>query len=350
MPAPEAKSLKVAVIGAAGYVGGEVLRLLHGHPSVRAIRAFSESRAGETFGAVHPSLAHVTDARLERTDPEPAARWADVVLLAMPHGRAQDLIDEIAEAKPKLVIDLAADFRIKDAHLHELHYGAHRAPAHRTSFVYGLADVAGASLSGASRIAVPGCFATATLLALHAFAKGGLIREAPTCVAATGSTGAGVEPKRTTHHPVRAHSYFGYSLDRHRHEGEIDEQMQAWTGQRNLSCRLLAHSAPLVRGIHATLTIPLARPLDDPNGFLRTHWKTARFVRVLGRPPELAAVVGTNFVHLHAVPREGGKLAVVVATIDNLVKGAAGQAVQAMNLALGIPEDAGLEFAGIYPC
>lgn len=349
MPAPEA-TVRAAVIGAAGYAGGEVLRLLFAHPFVASVRAYSASHAGEPLGAVHPALAHLTGDTMREPDPAAAAGESDVVFLAMPHGRAQSLIGALLAREPKLVIDLSADFRIHDPALHHAHYGEHHAPLHRTSFVYGLADVAGTALAGATRIAAPGCFATATLLALHPFARAGLIEGVPTCVAATGSSGAGVEWKRSTHHPVRAHNYFAYSLAGHRHEGEIDEHLRRATGDPHASCRLLTHSAPLVRGIHATVTIPLARAVSDPLALIAEYWSSSHFVRVTRTPPELAAVVGTNFAHVYAAPRDSGRTAIAVAVIDNLVKGAAGQAVQAMNLALALPERAGLDFPGIYPC
>jgi N-acetyl-gamma-glutamyl-phosphate reductase len=159
-----------------------------------------------------------------------------------------------------------------------------------------------------------------------------------------------VELKRTTHHPVRAHSFFAYSLGGHRHEAELADRLQAWTGATVRGCSLLTHAAPLVRGIHATLHAGLSCPLADPQEHFRKAYAGRPFVRVLDAPPELAAVVGTNFAHLHAAPRDNGDTVTVTCAIDNLVKGAAGQAVQAMNLALGLPETAGLEFPGIWPC
>jgi N-acetyl-gamma-glutamyl-phosphate reductase len=149
---------------------------------------------------------------------------------------------------------------------------------------------------------------------------------------------------------VRAHNFFAYSLDGHRHEAELSDRLRTWTGGAITGCDLLTHSAPLVRGIHATVHARLAVPCSDLQGLLRAAYAGCPFVRVLDTPPELAAVVGTNFAHLHGTARDGGETAIVTCTIDNLVKGAAGQAVQAMNLALGLRETAGLTFPGIYPC
>ena len=347
-PRPTAHALRVAVLGGAGYVGGELLRLLAQHPQVGEVRAFSESHAGKPWSAAHPGLVNLTGGTFEPADPAAACAWADVVFLALPHGRSQLLEVELQSAQ--VLIDLAADFRISERALYELYYGAHAAFESVQAFTYGLADVIQNELAGARRIAVPGCFATATLLSVWPLASAGLLASPPTCYAITGSSGAGVEPKRTTHHPVRAHSFFAYSLGGHRHEAELADRLRAWTAGRTRECTLLTHSAPLVRGIHLTLHARLTQPLPDPLELVRGAYADRSFVRVLDAPPELAAVVGTNFAHLHAAPRDNGESVIVTCAIDNLVKGAAGQAVQAMNLALGLPETAGLEFPGIYPC
>jgi N-acetyl-gamma-glutamyl-phosphate reductase len=348
MQGPEA-SLRTAVLGAAGFAGGEALRLLSIHPRVASVRALSRSHRGSPAAAVHPALSHLEPLAFEDgsiLEREPV----DVVFVALPHGESQRAMERLVDAPERTVIDLGADFRVRDLSLHESFYGPHAAPSLRDAFVYGLADVVGAALRGARRIASPGCFATAALLALRPLASGGLLEGAPVCFAVTGSSGAGALPKRSTHHPVRAHNLFGYSLAGHRHEAEILDRLRAWTGDPGAACRLLAHAGPFVRGIHATLHARLREPLPDPLALYREAYAGRPFVRVLDTPPELSAVVGTNFAHAHAVPRDGGREAVVTVAIDNLVKGAAGQAIQAMNLALGFGEAEGLAFPGIYPC
>ena len=348
MPGPDA-ALRTAVLGAAGYAGGEALRLLSIHPRVASVRALSRSHRGSPVASVHPALAHLGELVFEdgsMLDDEPF----DVVVAALPHGESQQRMASLAKPEGRTVVDLGADFRVRDVALHEQYYGPHAAPALRDSFVYGLADVLGGELAGARRIASPGCFATAALLALWPLASHGSIDGAPACFAVTGSSGAGALPKRTTHHPVRAHNLFAYSLAGHRHEAEILDRLRVWTGDTDAACRLLTHAGPFVRGIHATLHARLREPVVDPRAVFREAYAGRPFVRVLDASPELSAVVGTNFAHVCATPRDGGREIVVTVVLDNLVKGAAGQGIQAMNLALGFDETEGLTFPGIYPC
>jgi len=168
----------------------------------------------------------------------------------------------------------------------------------------------------------------------------------------TGSSGAGVHPKPTTHHPARAHNLFAYSVMGHRHEGEILEQWREWSGDPGGSARLLAHSGPFVRGIHATLHATLAEPSSSAAIAQRfaDAYAGRPFVRVLEQPPELTHAVGSNMALMHAAASSDGREVQVMVVVDNLIKGAGGQAVQAMNLALGLEETAGLKLAGMFPC
>lgn len=340
------RRLRIAVLGSSGYVGGELLRLLIAHPEVGEVRAASRSHSGRLWSEAHPALSHAPPRHFEDADTQEIAAWADVVLLAWPHGRAQELIEPVLAGRPRLVVDLSADFRIPDPSLYAAHYGPHSRSDLLGSFRYGLADVAGDTLLGATRIATPGCFATAALLAAHALGRQPPLESPPVCFAVTGSSGSGASPRRTTHHPVRAHNLFAYALEGHRHEAELSAH---WLG-RDAAPRLITHSGPFVRGIHATLHARVTKGVDDLLDRARTRFDGRPFVRVLDQPPELAAVVGTNYAHIHCASRSGGRELVVTVAIDNLVKGAAGQALQAMNLALGFDETAGLTFPGLYPC
>ena len=344
--------LRVAVVGGAGYAGGELLRLLIQHPSVAECVATSRSQAGKPIAEVHPSLAPLTDMRFSGETAAGIARGRDVVFLALEHGESSKLFDGIIEAGPGMIVDLAADFRVAAPRLYEKYYGPHAAPESVGRFTYGLADVLGESLRGKAAIAAPGCFATAAQLALFPLAEAGA-GLAPALFAVTGSSGAGVQPRPTTHHPARAHNLFAYSVLSHRHEAEVLGAWREWTGRDDAKVRLMAHSGPFVRGIHLTLHAwlgeghPLAR---DIAGTYRHAYAGRPFVRITGKPPELTHVVGTNYAQIHAAASEDGTEVQVMVVLDNLIKGAGGQAVQAMNLALGLPETAGLEAVGMFPC
>jgi N-acetyl-gamma-glutamyl-phosphate reductase len=344
-------ALRITVIGGAGYVGGELLRLLLQHPEVGNIVATSRSQAGAAIGDVHPALAPLTEVRFSGQAPGEAARKADVVFLALEHGESSKAAEEIFAAGPGLVIDLAADFRVSDLDLYARFYGPHAAPHLVPRFTYALADVAGTGLRGKTALAAPGCFATAAELALYPLAT--LNRQlTPVLFGVTGSSGAGIRPRDTTHHPARAHNLFAYSVFNHRHEAEILQRWRDWTGQPDARARLATHSGPFVRGIHLTLHADLgaggaALPVAER---FREAYAGRPFVRLLDQPPELTHAVGTNYALVHVAQSADGREAQVLIAVDNLVKGAGGQAIQAMNLALGLPEEMGLRFGGMFPC
>jgi N-acetyl-gamma-glutamyl-phosphate reductase len=349
--------MRVAVVGAAGYAGGELLRLLHQHPEVEDVVATSRSRGGAPLADAHPALATVTDARFSDATPGEIARGRDAVFLCLEHGESSRVAGEVFAARPGLVVDLAADFRVRSPALYERYYGAHTAPDLLPRFCYGLADVLGESLRGAGAIAAPGCFATAAQLALYPLARARL-DVAPSLFAITGSSGAGVQPRPTTHHPMRAHNLFAYSVLGHRHEAEVLQSWREWVGRPDATARLLTHSGPFVRGIyltlHARLPADAALAGGDPSAAVLERYREAYagrpFVRVMGAPPELTHAVGTNYALLHAAASDDGAELQVTVAIDNLVKGAGGQAIQAMNLALGLGEETGLRGGGIFPC
>ncbi len=343
--------MRVAVIGSAGYAGGELLRIVLQHPEVTECVATSRSQAGKPIADLHPGLALITDARFSGATGAEAAKGADVVFLALEHGQSSELMGEIVDAGPGLIVDLAADFRIQDGRLNERYYGVHKSPALVHRFRYALADVAGSELAGATALAAPGCFATAAQLALYPLAVVPLAAP-PAVFAVTGSSGAGVQPKPATHHPARAHNMFAYSVMGHRHEGEILEQWRAWTGDDGATARLMAHSGPFVRGIYATLHAAPAMPVSRDMIARRfaDAYDGRPFVKLLAQPPELTHAVGSNLALIHATASDDGREIQVMVAIDNLIKGAGGQAVQAMNLALGFDETAGLKLAGMFPC
>jgi LysW-gamma-L-alpha-aminoadipyl-6-phosphate/LysW-L-glutamyl-5-phosphate reductase len=324
---------------------------------VRECVAASRSRAGAPIAEAHPALATLTDARFSSDSPAIAAGGRDVVFLCLEHGASSRLAAEVFAAQPGLVVDLAADFRVRDRALYERYYGSHAAPDLVPRFCYALADVLGPALRGARALAAPGCFATAAQLALWPLARAGL-DVSPSMFAVTGSSGAGIQPKPTTHHPMRANNLFAYSVLGHRHEAEVLQSWREWIGRPDASARLMTHSGPFVRGIYLTLHAYLPRTVrisaGDPGTSAATWFRDAYegrpFIRVLDGPPELTHAVGTNYALIHAVESDDGAEVQVSVAIDNLIKGAGGQAIQAMNLALGIEETAGLTGGGMFPC
>jgi N-acetyl-gamma-glutamyl-phosphate/LysW-gamma-L-alpha-aminoadipyl-6-phosphate reductase len=348
--------VKVAVIGAAGYAGGELLRLLLQHPEISECIATSRSQAGKPIADVHPALGGLSDARFSGATAAEVSRGRDVVFLCLEHGESSKVAGDVFAAGPGLVVDLAADFRVQDPSLYERFYGAHTAPELVSRFTYGLADVRGSELRGAPAIAAPGCFATAAQLALYPLARAGIDVTA-SLFGITGSSGAGVHPLPTTHHPMRAHNVFAYSPLGHRHEAEVLQMWREWNGRPDATCRLMTHSGPFVRGIYLTLHayLPHIRGKSGSDhatvaACYEDVFRNRPFVRVLAAPPELTHAVGTNFALIHALESADGREIQVSIAIDNLIKGAGGQAIQAMNLALGLDERAGLMAAGIYPC
>ena len=342
--------MKVAVVGAAGYVGGELLRLVLQHPDISEVVATSRSQAGRPIGEIHPALATLTEARFAGLTAGEAARGRDVVFLSLEHGESSRLAGEVFDAAPGLVVDLAADFRVRDLRLYERYYGPHSSAEFVPKFEYALADVRGAELRGATALAAPGCFATAAQLALFPLRTAGVVG-IPALFGVTGSSGAGVHPRPTTHHPVRANNLFAYSVLQHRHDAEVLQAWRGWTGNADATARLMTHSGPFVRGIHLTLHATVPADVAGRVAALYADAYAGRpFVRLTAAPPELTHAVGTNTALIHAVGDVGTGEVQVMVVLDNLIKGAGGQAVQAMNLALGLDESAGLRLAAPFPC
>jgi N-acetyl-gamma-glutamyl-phosphate reductase len=329
-------------------IGGELLRLLALHPRVGKITAVSKSNAGRAAHEAHKALLHLPPIEFVDLAAEDLAQQADVVFCTMAHGDSQKIMPALIASEVRCVIDLGADFRLRDAQAFAAYYGPHTQPALLSQFVYGLPEVFAARIRGARLVANPGCFATAAQLLLLPLAAARLLPDTTAVFAVTGSSGAGVTPKPSTHHPFRANNLFAYKMLAHQHEAEIDQTLSDVAAQA-ARVRLLSHSGPFVRGIHATAYLRDAAlaALDLPRMY-RDFYRASPFVLVLDRPPEIGEVAGTNFAHVHVVQR--GDEVELLLTLDNLIKGGAGQAIQNMNLAFGFPETAGLEYPGAFPC
>ncbi|MCF6523171.1 N-acetyl-gamma-glutamyl-phosphate reductase [Streptomyces sp. JJ36] len=341
-------AFRVAVAGASGYAGGEILRLLAGHPETEIGALTGNSNAGQRLGALQPHLAPLADRVLEPTTTE-VLRGHDVVFLALPHGQSAAVAAELGA--DVLVIDCGADFRLTDPGDWERFYGT----PHAGSWPYGLPELPGArdALRGSRRVAVPGCYPTAVSLALFPAYAAGLAGPEAVIVAASGSSGAGKSPKPHLLGSEVMGSMSPYGVGGvHRHTPEMIQNLSAAAGEP-VTVSFTPTLAPMPRGILATCTAP-ARPgvtADTVRAAYEKAFQDEPFVRLLpeGQWPATAAVYGSNTALLQTALDEAAGRIVVVAAIDNLTKGTGGGAVQSMNLALGLPEELGLPMTGVAP-
>jgi N-acetyl-gamma-glutamyl-phosphate/LysW-gamma-L-alpha-aminoadipyl-6-phosphate reductase len=342
--------LRAAVVGASGYTGGEVLRLLNRHPAVEITQATSRSKMGEYIYQTHPNLRKQTALKFTHPDTLEAV---DVLFLALPHGQAQGQIEHFSALAPRIV-DLSADFRLRDPQQYEAWYGKpHAAPDWLKRFVYGLPELHRADLGTANYVSGVGCNATAANLALMPLVRSGLIAlDAPVIVEIkVGSSEAGAEGNPGSHHPERSNVVRTFSPFGHRHTAEVNQEL----GFGRVS--LTMTSVDLVRGVLAT-----AHAQAQPGVTTKDLWKAYRaaanenpFIRIVKeqrgiyRVPEPKILAGSNFADLGFEIDETNGHIVAICAIDNLMKGAAGSAVQSMNLMLGLDETTGLEFPGLHP-
>ena len=335
--------IRVALEGASGYVGGELLSLLFHHPEVEVVAATAGQAAGEELAAIRPRFGACTLQLQTHLEPDQIDAL-DLLFLALPHGESARRMGTLPRKLP--LIDLAADFRITDRVRAEATYGPHPAWDFQPEFVYGLPELNRPRLREARRVAVPGCFATAACLALLPALEKGVLRGPPWISAVTGSSGSGHRPQSKTHHPERALNFFGYQQNGHRHQPEIESALES-VNPSKFPLHLQVHSAPLVRGIYASAFFPVD-PSADLLEIYRRRFSAEPFVQVRDQPPQLADVVGTPRAAVSVSVRS--ETATVFVAIDNLLKGAASQAVQCMNLLFGLPEDAGLRWpTGVLP-
>lgn len=340
-------SVRASIVGGTGYTGGELLRILAGHPGVEIGQVTSRSLVDQPMHRVHPNLRGVVELSFVTPDQVEAC---DVLFLCMPHGAAAGEIERWRGLAP-LVIDLSADFRLRDAAAYREWYGEpHQAPGLLGEAVYGLAEVSREKLAGAELISGVGCNATAMTLALLPLARAGLIKSAIADVK-VGSSEGGAEANAGSHHPVRARTVRTYSPSGHRHLAEVFQSL----GAMDLDATITA--VDMVRGVLCTAHVTPTEPVD-----MKRLWKLYRaayrdepFVRLVAeraganRLPDPRVLVGSNFADVgFAIDERSGRI-LALAAIDNLVKGAAGSAVQAMNLALGLEERTGLTFPGLHP-
>jgi N-acetyl-gamma-glutamyl-phosphate reductase len=337
---------KVGVVGASGYAGAELLRIAASHPELDVAVATGTSQAGQPVASLYPNLAaDYGDSVFAAWDPQ-AVDGLDLVFLALPHGESQQLVGDL-DGRVGSIVDLAADFRLKDPSLYPTWYGGvHTCPERLADFAYGLPELFRPDIVVSDFVAAPGCYVTAAALALAPLVRAGLVETSGIVVdAASGVSGAGRPPKPSTTFCTVDEDFSAYGLLTHRHTPEMEQAIGA-------QLVFTPHLAPMNRGILATC---YARPMDsslttdDARDVMRAAYAGEPFVVVRDGALSTKATQGSNTAHVSVVvdPRTGWLIA--GGALDNLVKGAAGQAVQCANLLLGLPETTGLATAGLYP-
>jgi len=340
--------LKVAIFGGSGYGGSELLRILLFHPNVEIVFVTANEQAGKAVSEVHRNLHGLTELEF-KTAPEQPAQLADLdcIFLALPHGQAMDIVPSLPETVK--AIDLSGDFRLRNQETFEQHYGrTHTAMQSQSEFVYGLTETNREAIKSARLIANPGCFATATLLGLAPLVANGMISGRVIVDAKTGSSGSGAKAAANTHHPQRMNSFYAYKPFTHQHLPEIEQEL-ASIGDWNSELIFMTHSLPVSRGIFSSIYLETKENLTDEKvrSIFIDFYRESFFVRLVKGSPDINWVKTTNFCDLGIAVRD--RQVVVFSALDNLVKGAAGQAVQNMNLMFGLDEKTGLMLVGTNP-
>ncbi len=347
--------MRVAVIGASGYVGGELLRIFATHRDAEVTIATSESSAGRPIHSVHFNLkGYYRGLRFTKYSLDTVSKMADAAFLALPHGRSLHVVPELLEVG-MTVIDLSADYRLRNPEDYERWYGfTHPYPDLLNRAVYGLPEIHREELRRAKLVASPGCNATASILAILPLATSGLVGDDPIIIdVKAGSSEAGSRPSPPNHHPEREGTVRPYSPEGHRHVAEVVQEIGGVIG-RGVTAYLTPHAVPSVRGALATAYVIADRDVSEREliaAYARTYGREP-FIRIVRntpiRYPNTKYVIGSNFADV-SFAQEGKHLIKAFAAIDNLMKGAAGQAVQAFNLAAGFDETEGLKAPPLRP-
>ena len=346
-------TVRVGIIGASGFTGAELLRLLAGHPDLDLVVATGDSQAGTAVADLYPSLAAAYPDLVfsPATDGLADEHGLDLVVCGLPHGTSQAIVPGLLDGK-RTVVDLAADFRLKDASLYPQWYGAaHTVPELLADAVYGLPELFRQELVGAKLIATPGCYVTTATLALAPLLAAGVIEPTGIVVdAASGVSGAGRPPKPSTSFCTVDEDFTAYGVLNHRHTPEIEQNLTHAAGTP-AQVIFTPHMAPMNRGILATC---YARPTkavttDSLRAMLHEAYDAEPFVVVRSDSPSTKATLGSQQVHVTAYADERTGWVVAIAALDNLTKGASGGAIQAANVALGLGETTGLPMVGMYP-
>lgn len=349
------KKIRASLMGGTGYAAAELIKRLLVHPNAELVHVASIDHVGENIGKVHRNFGNRLSYVFEDLTCEQIAKDCDIVFLALPHKISFQKAPGLFASGVKIV-DFSGDYRIRDPKIYEKYYKAtHSNPENISTFVYGLPELNRDRIREASRIANPGCFPTGTTISLLPLAKHGLLKGKVRVVAPTGSSGSGVAPQEGTHHPIRSLNLKSYKVLDHQHQPEMEQTLRD-AGGLNISVDFIPISAPVSRGmlINAMVDLPAHVTEKEIYELYVDYFKDHPFVRILPLKsfPEVVAVAGTNYVDVGIslkAEHDGTKTFAAVTAFDNLVKGAAGQAVQNMNLMFGFAETAALEDFGSWP-
>lgn len=341
--------VKVGIAGGSGYGGAELIHILLRHPQVEIAWLSSQQHVGKSVADVYPHLRGFLDVKFSSVQ-DLRASELDLLFLSLPHGQAMKMVPGLPKELP--VIDLSGDFRIDDPAVFEDYYRIPmEVPELQKCFVYGLPEINREKIRGARHISNPGCFATTTILALHPLVREGWVKGPIFVDSKTGSSGAGNSPTAGTHHPRRTNSLFPYKPFRHQHLPEILQALSLGTGSGGPSNPLVfqTYSAPFVRGIFASHYMELHQPagIEEVRALFKDYYGAEPFIRWVGETPDVNYVRHSNYTDIGAA--SNGTHLIVWSVLDNLQKGAAGQAVQNMNIMLGFPEETALKLAPVHP-
>jgi N-acetyl-gamma-glutamyl-phosphate reductase len=344
--------IKAAIFGASGYTGQELTRILSGHPEVKLVAATSRRFAGKPVSEVFPSLQGLTSLKYQNATPAQISNMCDIIFLALPHGVSMELAPEFIMAG-KIVIDLSADYRLKDLKVYESWYVKHSSAKFIKDAVYGIPELYRQKIKKAKFIANPGCYPTSIILGLAPALKKNLL-DVSTIIAdsASGVSGAGREPLTGSLFCEVDGGFKAYKVCKHRHLPEIEQELNALAGKK-FAISFTPHLLPVKRGILSTIYAKLKKDMSlaELHSLYSEFYAKEKFVRICpsGQYPNISSVCGSNYCDIGLAVDLRTKRVIVMAAIDNLIKGAAGQAVQNMNIVCGFEEDAGLRTAPLYP-
>jgi len=345
--------LNVGIVGASGYTGSELVRLLVTHPEdVKITCITSESYAGQPISKLHPNLRGLLDLNFENLNPEKVAEKSDIVFLALPHKTSMAYVPKFFGLGVK-IIDFSADYRLKDVKLYEKWYQEHTNPELISHAVYGLPEIHREEIKLTSLVAVPGCYPTGAILAILPALKSDIADSEGIIIdSKSGISGAGKSPTEVTHFPNRYDNFVAYNVGSHRHIPEIEQELGNAIGKKLTVC-FVPHLVPMCRGILTTAYLKLKKNISTKEllSIYAEQYKNEPFVVVLdeGELPQTQSVRGSNFCHIGVKVVERNNLAIVMSAIDNLTKGASSQAMQCMNIIAGFDETAGLLTPGLMP-